>query len=141
MNTASQKRKRFSSMLAIALMGCCAVLALSSCSKKASAAIIGKWQVQGDKERVEFRKDGTVINSQDTTAGPPGGTRTFTEESVGKYTFTDGSHMNLQINSGNTNEPEISISCEVHIQGDRMNITMTAPGERQQHKVNFKRLE
>jgi uncharacterized Rossmann fold enzyme len=138
-NTLSRKRNQFSFLLIFALLGCCAVLTFSSCSKKASVAIIGKWQVQGEKDRIEFRKDGTVLNSHDITAGPPGDTRTFTEEKViGKYTFTDGNHMNFQMNTGNTNNPPISIICVVHIHGDKMDMTMAVP---QQHKVNFKRLE
>ncbi|HUZ06608.1 MAG TPA: hypothetical protein VMV89_03895 [Candidatus Paceibacterota bacterium] len=139
MNTTSWKRNRFSSLLTVVLLGCCAILAFSSCSKKASVAIIGKWQVQGDTDRIEFRKDGTVLNSHDITAGPPGNTRTFTQETVmGKYTFTDDNHMNLQMKAGNTNNPPISIICIVHVHGDQMDMTMTVP---QQHKVNFKRLE
>ena len=141
MGASSFKRDLFPSLLIVALLSCCATLVLSSCSKKASAAIIGKWQVQGSKERVEFRKDGTVITSHDITAGPPGNTRSFEEETTGKYTFTDGNNMNLQINTGNTNQPAMSISCEVHIHGNKMDMTMKAPGERQQHKANFKRLE
>jgi major membrane immunogen (membrane-anchored lipoprotein) len=141
MNTSSSRRCQFPNWLIAAMFILCAMLLLTSCSKKASTAIIGKWQVQGSKERVEFRKDGTVITSQDITAGPPGSTRSIEQETTGKYTFTDGSHMNLQINTGDTNQPAISVSCEVQIHGNKMNMTMTAPGERQQHKANFKRLE
>jgi hypothetical protein len=128
MNASSRKRNRFSSLLAVALLGCCAVLAFSSCSKKASVAIIGKWRVQATKEIVEFRKDGTFINPQD-------------QKQNGKYTFTDGSHMNLQINTGNTNMPEMSASCEVHIHGDKMDMTMTVPGQGRQQKAHFTRLK
>ncbi len=128
MNTSTRKRNRFSSTLTVALLGCCAVLAFSSCSKKTSAAIIGKWQVQATKEIVEFRKDGTFFNPQD-------------QKQTGKYTFTDGSHMNLQINTGNTNMPEMSASCEVHIHGDKMDMTVTVPGQRQQQKQIFARLK
>ncbi len=141
MNNPTFKRNRFPSLLVVALFSCCAALVLSSCSKKASAAIIGKWQVQGSKERVEFRKDGTVITSQDITAGPPGNTHTLEQETTGTYTFTDGSHMNLQINAGDTNQPAIYVSCEVHIHGDKMDVAATMSGERQQHKTVFKRLE
>jgi hypothetical protein len=49
--------------------------------------------------------------------------------------------MNFQTKTGNTNESTISIRCEVHIHGDQMDMTMTAPGDSQQHKMNFKRLE
>jgi hypothetical protein len=141
MGAPSVRRNLFPCFLSVALLSCCATLILSSCSRKADVAIIGKWQVQGQKETIEFRKDGTVINSHDVTAGPPGNTHAFKEETTGKYTFTDGSHMNLQINTGDTNEPTISVSCDVHIHGDKMDATMTTPGDSQRHKVNFKRLE
>src|ERR1035437_7845432 len=136
MRTSSLKRDLFPSFLIVALLSCCAILVLSSCSKKANAAIIGKWEVQGQKDTIEFRKEGKVINSHNVTAGPPGNTRTFEQETTGKYTFTDGNHMNLQMNTGG-----ISIRCEVHIHGDQMDMTMTAPADNQQHKVNFKRLQ
>jgi len=48
------------------LLGCCAVLILSSCSKKTSANIIGKWQMQGEASTIEFRKDGTLTISHNT---------------------------------------------------------------------------
>ena len=133
MGTSSLRRNLFPSFLIVALLSCCATPILSSCSKSPSAAIIGKWQVQGSKEAIEFRKDGTVI-----TSGPTGDTQ---DETTGKYTFTDGNHMNLQINTGDTNEPAISVSCEVHIHGDKMDATMTTPGDSQRHKVNFKRMK
>jgi len=128
MRIASLKLDLFPSLLIAALLSCCAVLLLSSCSKKASAAIIGKWRVQSTKDTVEFRKDGTFINPQD-------------QKQNGKYTFTDGSHMNLQINTGNTNMPEISASCEVHIQGDKMDMTVTVSGQGRQQKTHFTRLK
>jgi hypothetical protein len=128
MRTSSLKRDLFPSLLIAALLSCCAVLLLSSCSKKASAAIIGKWRVQATKEIVEFRQDGTFITLQD-------------QKQNGKYTFTDGSHMNLQINTGNTNMPEISASCEVHIQGDKMDMTLTISGQGRQQKTHFTRLK
>jgi len=141
MNATSPKSGLFSPLLVVALFSCCATLVLSSCSKSPSAAIIGKWQVQGSKERVEFRKDGTVVTINDTTAGPPGNTRTIQQETTGKYTFTDASHMSLQISTGNTNQPAISATCEVRVNGDRMDVTVTVPGDRQQHKTVFKRLK
>jgi len=128
MRTTSLKRGLFPSLMIAALLSCCAALLLSSCSKKASAAIIGKWRVQATKEIVEFRQDGTFINPQD-------------QKQNGKYKFTDGSHMNLQINTGNTNIPEMSASCEVHIQGEKMDMTVTVSGQRQQQKTHFTRLK
>src|ERR1039458_6724936 len=117
--------KKFASNFGIVLIAAILVFILLSCSQKASNAIVGKWQVQGQKDTLEFRKDRTVVNSHDVTAGPPGGTRTFTEQSqVGTYAFTDGSHMNLQRKTGDTNQPTVSIRCEVHIHGDRMDMTM-----------------
>jgi hypothetical protein len=128
MHILSIKRIRFPSFLVVALLSSCAVLLLPSCSKKASAAIIGKWQVQGTKEISEFRKDGTVINPQN-------------EKQNGKYTFTDGSHMDLQINTGDTNQPTASASCKVQIHGDKMDWTITGPGQGQQQKAHFTRLK
>ena len=130
MNDSPQKpRFPFPRCIAL-LLGCCAVLILSSCSEKTSDAIIGKWRVQSTKEIVEFRKDGTVINPQD-------------QKQNGKYTFTDGSHMNLQMNTGNTNMPEMSASCEVQIHGDKMDMTITVPGKGQPQttKTHFTRLK
>ena len=128
MRTSSIKRDLFPSLLIVALLGCCAVLLLSSCSKKTSDAIIGKWRAQATKEIVEFRKDGTLINPQD-------------EKQNGKYTFTDGSHMDLQINTGDTNQATVSFSCEVQIHGDKMDWTITGPGQGQQQKTHFTRLK
>ena len=141
MNPTLPKRGRLASLLLVTLLGGCAVLTFSSCSKKASVAIIGKWRVQSQQEEVDFRKDGTVITTHEVTAGPPGKTQTTKEETTGKYAFTDGSHMDLQIYEGNTNALVLSIHCEVHINGNQMDMTMTAPRESQQHKVSFKRLE
>ena len=128
MGASSLNCGRFPSLLIVALLSCCATLALTSCSKKASSAIIGKWRVQATKEIVEFRQDGTFTNPQD-------------QKQNGKYTFTDGSHMNMQINTGNTNMPEMSASCEVHIQGDKMDMIVTVSGHRQQQKTHFTRLK
>jgi hypothetical protein len=127
-NHSSQKFLSRISLFITVLFGCCAVLTLSSCSKKTSDAIIGKWRVQSTKEIVEFRKDGTVINPQD-------------QKQNGKYTFTDGSHMDLQMNTGHTNQPTASASCEVQIHGDKMDMTITVPGQRQQQKAHFTRLK
>ena len=122
------------------LFGCCAILTLSSCSKKASTAIIGKWRDQSTKETVEFRKDGTISSSQEITAGPPGNTQTVTNETSGTYTFTDASHMSVQINTGNTNQPTVSASCEVRIDGDKMSITTTVSRGRQPLRTSLKRI-
>ena len=128
MRILSIKRIRFPSFLVVALLSSCAVLLLPSCSKKTSDAIIGKWQPQGSKEQVEFRKDGTLVNPQNPNQN-------------GKYTFTDGSHINLQINTGNTNKPTMSMTCEVRIDGNKMDWTMTGPELSQQQKQHFKRLK
>jgi hypothetical protein len=133
MNTLLRKRNWISSVLIAALLGCCAALTLSSCSKKTSVAIIGKWQGQ---DIIEFRKDGKFINYHDVIAGPSGTTRIIKQETDGKYVFTDANHINLRFNPGG-----ISIRCEVHIHGNQMDMTMILPGDSQQQKVNLKRLE
>lgn len=140
MNATSPKCGLFSSLLVVALLSCCATLILSSCSKKTSVAIIGKWRAQATKEIVEFRKDGTLITAQEITAGPPGNTQTVKNETTGTYTFTDSSHMNMQINTDNTNQPTISVSCEVRIDGDKMSIVATVSGHRQPQRTSLKRM-
>jgi len=144
----NHSRQKFFSRLSLftALVFCgCTVLTLSSCSKKPSAAIIGKWRVQGSNETVEFRKDGTVITAHKVNAGPPGNPHPLTEETTGKYAFTDANHMSVQINQGNTNQPPISATCVVHIHGDKMDMTVTvnAPGNngQQEEKASFRRLK
>ena len=127
MNASSRKHSRFSSLLIVTLLGCCAVLTLSSCSKKASVAIIGKWHVRGTGETVEFRKDGTFTN--------PGGGGNADN---GTYTFTDDSHMKMEISD--TNAPPV-LNCAVKIHGDAMDMTMTFPGENNPHTLHFKRVK
>jgi hypothetical protein len=141
MDNSPPRRGRFSNLFNVGFLFLGATLLLTSCSKKASTAIIGKWRVQSTRETVEFRKDGTLTSSQETIAGPPGGNaQTITNETTGKYTFTDSGHMNVQINTSNTNQPTISATCEVRVDGDKMRITMTIPGERQPKQTSFKRV-
>lgn len=118
---------RISVFLAV-IFGCCAIFTLSSCSKKPGAAIIGKWQVQGSNETIEFHKDGTLNDPQNPKHN-------------GKYAFTDDSHINLQINTGDTNQPEYNMSCEVHIHGDTMDLTPTTPGQNQPPRQILTRLK
>ena len=105
-------------MFIAALLGCCAVLTLSSCSKKASAAIIGKWRVQGESAIIEFRKDGTLTISHNT--GPATGQ---TED--GTYTFTDSSHMKMELKTGDSGKkaPQIA-NWTVQIHGDAMDMSV-----------------
>ncbi len=140
MDASPPKHCRTANWLIVALLILCVTLPLTSCSKKASTAIIGKWQVQSSQETVEFRKDGTLITTRDTTAGPPGNTRAVTQETTGKYTFTDANHMNVEINTGDTNQPAISASCDVRIDGNKMRITTTLSGGRQTQQTSFKRV-
>ena len=123
MNTSSQKHSHFFPQLIVALLGGCAVLTFSSCSKKASVAIIGKWQVQGDKETIEFRKDGTFTGSEDGN---------------GTYIFTDNSHMECEFS--NTNAPA-NLNCTVHIHGDAMDVAMTIPGQHKSNTSHLKRIK
>jgi hypothetical protein len=129
-NTSSRKHRGFSSLLIVALLGCCAVLTLSSCSKKASVAIIGKWRVQGQREILQFRKDSTFTSSG---AG---------DTENGTYTFTDDSHMKVEINVGNsgTNAP-IVVNCTVHIHGDAMDVAATMPGQSKPYMSHLKRVK
>jgi hypothetical protein len=141
MGTSPRQRKRFLSFLLVGVFSCGATLALLSCSKKPSEAIIGKWQLQGQQDTFEFRLDGTVITLHQITAGPPENPRIINEATTEKYAFTDAGHLNLQIKTGDTNQPTITASCEVLIHGDTMDMTITAPGAGHQHQLNFRRLE
>ncbi len=141
MNRSPSKFVSRASIHIVLTCGCCAALTLTSCSKKASTAIIGKWRDQSTKEVVEFRKDGTLASSQEITAGPPGNTQTVKNETTGTYTFTDASHMNMQIQTGNTNQPTVLVRCEVRIDGDKMNVIATVPGERQSQRAILKRVK
>ena len=141
MSYSSPKKLSRLSLVIIVLLGCCTVWIVSNWAGKTRAAIIGKWQTQGSvNETIEFRKDGTVINSHDITAGPPGNTRTLKEETKGRYTVTGENHVNLQINTGDTNQPELLFNCEVYFHGDTMDMTMTVPGE-SRGQMTLKRLE
>jgi hypothetical protein len=140
MDSSPPRHGRFPNWLIAALFVLCAAPLLISCSKKASTAIIGKWRVQSTRETVEFRKDGTLTSSQEVIAGPPGNAQTITNETTGRYTFTDSSHMNLQISPGNTNQPAISIRCEVRIDGDKMSVVATVSGDRQPQRTSLKRI-
>jgi hypothetical protein len=141
MRVLSSRRSRFSHWLIVALLISCVALTLISCSKKTSAAIIGKWRAEETKETVEFRKDGTLTSSQDTTTGTAGNTQTIRNKVTGTFTFTDSHHMDIQISTGNTNQPPVSISCEVRINGDKMSLVAAESGSHQQHLTNFRRLE
>jgi hypothetical protein len=126
-------QKCFRSSLVIALLFC-ATAALSSCSKKPSKALIGKWQVEGQAAQVEFRKDGTLATTE----------RGQTE--TGNYKFTDNTHMQMQLDIGTGNgetNHTITIACEVVMHGDMANITMTMPGDGKNRKqiANLKRIK
>ena len=114
-----------------------------SCSKKSnSSLIIGKWQVQGQNAMVEFKADGTVINSDAS------GTQN------GKYTFSDDTHMKLEIilpkrelPPGVTAPDSVTADCVVKINGNDldMKVTPNAPGQAQaktpKETVHMKRIK
>src|SRR5262245_48665041 len=96
-----------SSVIVLSCLG--VLLMLSSCSKSPSKAIVGKWHVQGQTAIVEFRKDGTLMNTD------------HGQTSSGTYKFTDGSHMQVEINApaGNTGtNVVVKLSCAVAIRGE-----------------------
>jgi len=123
MNATSPKGGLFSPLLVVALLSCCATLILSSCSKKTSVAIIGKWRVQDSRETVQFHKDGTFTSPEDGN---------------GTYTFTDDSHMKLEISG--TNAPPVLI-CAVKIHGDAMDMSITLPGQNKPNTSHLKRIK
>jgi hypothetical protein len=114
-------------MSGVALLGCAAILTLSSCSKKTSSAIIGKWRVQGQgetvQETIQFHKDGTFTSSEDGN---------------GTYTFADDNHMKLEIND--TNAPLV-LNYTVQIHGDAMDVTMDITGANKPIKLHLNRIK
>ena len=132
MNHSFQKCFRTSPGLIVLL--CCAAVILSSCSKKPSKALIGNWQVQGQSAQVEFRKDGTLASTE------RGHTQT------GTYKFTDDTHLQMEINTGNTNiqgQATITVACELAMHDDAADLTMTMPGSAQNQKeiAHLKRIK
>ena len=123
MNILSRKRSRSFSLFIVTLLGCSVVLTLSSCSKKTSVAIIGKWRVQGIGETIQFHKDGTFTSPEDGN---------------GTYTFTDDSHMKVEL-SGTNAPPVLIFAVEIH--GDAMDMTTTFPGQNKPNTAHFKRIK
>ena len=142
MNHSPNHRLTFSPLI-LALLCCCAAMMFSSCSKKTnSSLIIGKWQVQGQNAIVEFKSDGTVVNKDGS------GTQN------GKYTFSDDTHMKLEITlpkrelpPGVTAPDSVTADCVVKINGDDldMKVTPNAPGQAQaktpKETVHMKRIK
>jgi hypothetical protein len=119
MKNSSNPRLTFSPLI-LALLCCSAAMMFSSCSKKASSLIIGKWQVQGQSANVEFKSDGTLISN----AG--GHTET------GKYIFSDDTHMKLEVTPpkrelppGVTMPDSMTADCVVKINGDDLDMEVT----------------
>ena len=88
-------------------------LILSSCSKKPSKAIIGKWYVEGQSALVEFRKDSTLTSTENGHAVP------------GTYKFTDDTHMQLEIDENGSNK--VNLACEIAVRGDKADFTLMIP--------------
>jgi hypothetical protein len=93
-------------------------LMVSSCAQKPQEAIVGKWKVEDNQSMVEYHKDGTMVTSQNG------------QSTEGKYQFTDDSHMEMEISgSQGTNKLTLRLTCEVAIQGDKAELSMTLPGK------------
>jgi len=95
---------------------------LSSCSKRNSSLIIGKWQMQGQNTVIEFKSDGTLINQDGSGM------------QNGKYTFSDDTHMKVEITPPKgglppgANMPDsITIDCVVKVNGDKLEMEVTPP--------------
>ena len=111
--------------MTLTLLCCCVVVMFSSCSKQAGNAIVGKWEVVGEKATVEFKADGTVVNTPGT------GMQNI------KYTFSDDTHMKMEMTLPKTDMPpgmkmpdSLTADCVVKITGDdmEMEMAMMMPG-------------
>ena len=114
MNHHSQKFFSNISVLIAVMFACCAVFVLSSCSKKPSNAIIGKWLYPGGSGTIEFRNDGTATITQEKAqlAG---------HNMEGTYTFTDANHMTMQMTpADNKTKTPQTINCIVQVHDDSM---------------------
>ena len=130
MNNSSNRRPTFSPLI-LTLLCCCTAIIFSSCSKKASNSIVGKWEVPGEKSIIEFKPDGTMtVNS--------GG-----KAVAGKYSFSDETHMKMEIAIPKEELPpgmnmpdSMTSDCVVKINGDSldMDVTTNIPGQAQSHK-------
>ena len=119
MNNSPSRRLALSPLI-LALLCCCTAVMFSSCSKKNSSLIVGKWRVQGQNAIVEFKSDGTVINND--VAGAQNG----------KYTFSDDTHMKVEITRpkrelppGVTMPDSMTADCVVKINGDVLDMEVT----------------
>src|SRR6185312_2774025 len=107
-------RLQFGLFIRTTLVCLSAALLLSSCSKKPQNALIGKWKVDENQSTVEYRKDGTMVTSQDG------------KEIEGKYEFVDDTHLKLEsteLQGGNT--VIMRFTCELAIHGDKAEISTT----------------
>jgi hypothetical protein len=129
MKASPPKRSRFPFLLL--LPGCCVILTLSSCSKKTSETIIGKWRTQDSEEIVEFRKDGTFTDT--SKAG---------SIDKGTYAFTDDNHIKVELDAGNgdTNAPTV-VNCMIRVHGDEMDSEAMVPGNPKAVRSHLKRIK
>ena len=94
-----------------------AALLLSSCAEKPQDALIGKWNVEENQSVVEYRKDGTMVTSQNG------------QDTPGKYKFVDNSHFEMEVTgTQGTNKLSLVLTCEVAIHGDKAEVSATLPG-------------
>ncbi len=108
--------KQFRPVISTGLVCLAAALILSSCSKTPQQQILGKWSVEGKPSVVEFRKDGTVITTDDGVATPA------------KYTFLNNSNVEMQMTAPvGTNKIAVRVNFTVDIQENTADFSITAP--------------
>ena len=119
MNNASHRGSSYHGPLsAVIIVGGAIALALSACSANVKSGISGKWQVNGSKETMEFRRDGTCRGSDKY-----GGVVT------GKFAFVDADHIKVELTTTSVDKAKGIRSVdhgsgvvEIVVQGDSLDI-------------------
>jgi len=126
----NQLPKLFHTIVVTGLTLFCAALTLSSCSKKPADALIGKWNQDGKSTTVEFRPDGTLINTENGKLAHGG-----------KYKFTDSSHLQMEVFAEGSTNVEMTLPCEFAVKGDMAVLGLIAPGTTNQVMVHLTRVK
>ncbi len=94
------------------------VLALSGCSRSVQSAAVGKWQVKGTKETMEFHSNGTCQ-----------GTDRYGRTVTGKFAFIDADHIKLELTTSSVDKASGVRSvdhgsgvAEIAVQGDSLDL-------------------
>ena len=109
----------FRSLIFTGLVCFAAALLLSSCSQKTpQEQIVGKWNVQGQSNVMEFRQDGTVMTTENG------------KEKPSKYKFLNDTNLQIELHvDAGTNQILVQLTFDVAIHKDTADFSLTVPGK------------